>query len=86
MITISDLNVSRETCLTELKDAEMMGHIIGGWGSIKPIFKLQLTQNRRFQFGTISFDINGNGVIDANESGPIFSGHIQSSVGFEFDH
>ena len=30
MITISDLNVSQESYLTELKDAEMMGDIVGG--------------------------------------------------------
>ena len=31
MITITDLNISQESCLTELKDAEMMGHIMGGF-------------------------------------------------------
>ncbi|NEO70668.1 hypothetical protein [Moorena sp. SIO3H5] len=31
MITISDLNVSQESYLTELQDAEMIGDIVGGF-------------------------------------------------------
>ena len=31
MIIISDLNVSQQSCLNEVKDAEMMGHIMGGF-------------------------------------------------------
>ncbi len=45
MITISDLNVSQESCLTELKDAEMMGGIVGGslLPSLKNLFRFPST-------------------------------------------
>ncbi|NEO93265.1 MAG: hypothetical protein F6K56_24815 [Moorea sp. SIO3G5] len=61
MITISDLNLSRENCLTELKDAEMMGHIMGGFISFG-------VTNVPFAVGTpLAFDLNGDGTIVGNE-------------------
>ncbi|NEO12155.1 MULTISPECIES: hypothetical protein [unclassified Moorena] len=61
MITISDLNVSRENCLTELKDAEMMGHIMGGF--IKFGFS-----NIPVAFGTpLALDLNDDGTLAPNE-------------------
>ncbi|NEO47388.1 MAG: hypothetical protein F6K55_25985 [Moorea sp. SIO4A3] len=82
MITISDLKVSRETDLTELKDAEMMGHIIGGF-SLKPIFRAQLTVKIPVTIGQVSIDLNNNGIIEPNETGPLFSGNVELTVGFE---
>ncbi|NEO12154.1 MULTISPECIES: hypothetical protein [unclassified Moorena] len=61
MITISDLNVSRENCLTELKDAEMMGHIIGGFFSFG-------FSNIPVAFGTpLALDLNDDGTLAPNE-------------------
>ncbi|NEO12156.1 MULTISPECIES: hypothetical protein [unclassified Moorena] len=61
MITISDLNVSRENCLTELKDAEMMGHIMGGF--IKIGFS-----NILVGFGqNIALDLNDDGTLAPTE-------------------
>ncbi|NEO93266.1 MAG: hypothetical protein F6K56_24820 [Moorea sp. SIO3G5] len=61
MITISDLNVSRENCLTELKDAEMMGHIMGGFISFG-------VTNVPFAVGSpLSIDLDGDGTIEPGE-------------------
>ncbi|NEP49847.1 MAG: hypothetical protein F6K65_13945, partial [Moorea sp. SIO3C2] len=70
MITISDLNVSRETCLTELNDSEIMGHIIGGRFGAN--LKLNFKQERPFVFGLGGFDIDGNGTVDGDEIGFLF--------------
>ncbi|AOX03966.1 hypothetical protein BJP34_35115 [Moorena producens PAL-8-15-08-1] len=74
MITISDLKVSRENCLTELKDAEMMGHIIGG-------FTLRV---RGIGFGLgnqLGFDLDDDGTIVATE---IFT-PLSGTFGFDID-
>ncbi|NEO35123.1 MAG: hypothetical protein F6J90_01905 [Moorea sp. SIOASIH] len=75
MITISDLNVSRENCLTELKDAEMMGHIIGGF------FNLSI--------GGIGFSLGNQLAVDLDADGTIEPGEIFSpfrgTLGFSID-
>ncbi|AOX03964.1 hypothetical protein BJP34_35105 [Moorena producens PAL-8-15-08-1] len=74
MITISDLNVSRESCLTELKDAEMMGHIIGG-------FTLRV-RGIGFVLGNqLAFDLDDDGTIVATE---IFS-PLSGTFGFDLE-
>ncbi|NEP51885.1 MAG: hypothetical protein F6K65_25060 [Moorea sp. SIO3C2] len=82
MITISDLTVSRKTGLTELKDAEMMGHIIGGL-TLKPFFRATITLQIPVTIGQISIDLNNNGIIDPNETGPLFSGTFELSFIFD---
>ncbi|NEP27149.1 hypothetical protein [Moorena sp. SIO3I6] len=81
MITISDLKVSRETCLTELKDAEMMGHIIGG--RFTPVLSGAFKFNLPFSIGQISSDFDSSGTIDADEMIGLFSGTFELSLGFE---
>ena len=63
MITISDLNVSQESGLTELKNAEM-GDIVGGNFVFTPARRLRLdfnianngtvTPTVNFRFGTLT--------------------------------
>lgn len=84
MITIDDLNVSRETCLTELNDSEMMANIIGG-RFFKPIFKVNLKQSRGVRFGVFGIDVDGDGTVEDGETLPIFSGIIELEFGFEDD-
>ena len=74
MITISDLNVSRENCLTELKDAEMMGHIMGGF------FGFSLALGGSFG-NSLATDLNGDGTIAPSE---IFT-PLPFTSGFSFD-
>ncbi|AOY84360.1 hypothetical protein BJP36_34985 [Moorena producens JHB] len=75
MITISDLNVSRENCLTELKDAEMMGHIMGGF------LKFSVS-GIGFTIGNqLAFDLDDDGTIVATEIFSPFGGNF----GFSFD-
>ncbi|NEP27150.1 hypothetical protein [Moorena sp. SIO3I6] len=80
MITISDLNVSREACLTELKDSEVMGHIIGGL-TFQPVFSGVFNFNLPFSIGRISNDFDSSGTIDADEILPIFAGTFELKLG-----
>ncbi|OLT61142.1 hypothetical protein [Moorena bouillonii] len=76
MITISDLNVSRENCLTELKDAEMMGHIIGGF------LKLSFS-GIGFSIGNqLAFDLDDDGTIVATEIFSPFGGTFGGTIDF----
>ncbi|NEO24142.1 hypothetical protein [Moorena sp. SIO4A5] len=79
MITISDLNVSREACLTELKDSEMMGHIIGGSFKIGGKIKFGIP----FTFGNpLLFDQDGDGTIEVNEFYTPFGGTFDIEFSF----
>ncbi|AOY84361.1 hypothetical protein BJP36_34990 [Moorena producens JHB] len=76
MITISDLNVSRENCLTELKDAEMMGHIMGGFLNLS-------VSGIGFTIGNqLAFDLDDDGTIVATEIFSPFGGNFGFSIDF----
>ncbi|NEO93267.1 MAG: hypothetical protein F6K56_24825, partial [Moorea sp. SIO3G5] len=81
MITISDLKVSRENCLTELKDPQMMGRIMGGRFQLNA-FTVTIG-DIPFSIGTpLAIDLNGDGTIQPDEVYVPLSGTL--SFGFTF--
>ncbi|NEO24144.1 hypothetical protein [Moorena sp. SIO4A5] len=84
MITISDLNVSREDCLTELKDSEMMGHILGGRFQLNGL--TVTIGNIPFTIGNpLIIDFNGDGTIQPDEVYFPISGTLNFSFTFGRD-
>ncbi|NEO35127.1 MAG: hypothetical protein F6J90_01925 [Moorea sp. SIOASIH] len=81
MITISDLNVSRENGLTELKDSQMMGRIMGGRFQLNG-FTVTLG-NIPYSIGTpLAIDLNGDGTIQPDEVYVPLSGTLSFSFTF----
>ncbi|OLT62933.1 hypothetical protein [Moorena bouillonii] len=90
MITISDLNVSRENGLTELKDPQIMGRIMGGRFQLNA-FTVTIG-NIPFSLGTpLAIDLNGDGTIQPDEVYVPLSGTLSFSFSlgrgeFQRDH